>query len=46
MTCLDEGAVGIHAHEVGGDEPGGHVHLRQLVGEDVAVVVVRRHAAP
>ena len=37
--------VGIlHAHQVAGDESRGHVHLRELVREHVAVVVVSSHA--
>ena len=41
---FDVRAVWSDTDEVGGDETGGFVHLRQLVGQDVAVVVVRSHA--
>mmetsp|Transcript_44335 Transcript_44335/g.106524 ORF Transcript_44335/g.106524 Transcript_44335/m.106524 type:complete len:561 (-) Transcript_44335:17-1699(-) len=45
LVLFDHGAVREPlADEVGGDEAGAAVHLRDLVGEHVAVIVVRRHA--
>mmetsp|Transcript_67854 Transcript_67854/g.174884 ORF Transcript_67854/g.174884 Transcript_67854/m.174884 type:complete len:522 (+) Transcript_67854:173-1738(+) len=44
LELLDEAAVRGLAHQVGGDEARAAVHLRHLVGEHVAVVVVARHA--
>mmetsp|Transcript_49263 Transcript_49263/g.145456 ORF Transcript_49263/g.145456 Transcript_49263/m.145456 type:complete len:588 (-) Transcript_49263:34-1797(-) len=44
LELLDERAVRALADEVGGDEAGAAVHLRDLVREHVAVVIVARHA--
>mmetsp|Transcript_68016 Transcript_68016/g.190489 ORF Transcript_68016/g.190489 Transcript_68016/m.190489 type:complete len:387 (+) Transcript_68016:705-1865(+) len=44
LELLDERAVVALADEVGGDEPRAPVHLRHLVREHVAVVVVASHA--
>mmetsp|Transcript_107067 Transcript_107067/g.345457 ORF Transcript_107067/g.345457 Transcript_107067/m.345457 type:complete len:288 (+) Transcript_107067:735-1598(+) len=44
LKLLDERAIFVLAHEVGGDEARAPVHLRDLVRKHVAVVVVARHA--